>query len=179
VRDSQEAADIVQEAFFRAYTHLDQFSGAAKFSTWLTKIAVPEALARLRQRARMTDSEITADTGNQGLIEALESSLPSPERQAVAAQALEILEAAVDALPYGLRSVFMMREIEEMSTAETAECLGIGKDAVKTRLHRARKLLRRDLHSRVGAVSSQAFRFLGASCNRVVSVVMERIQCTK
>ena len=116
VRDSQEAADVVQEAFVRAFTHLDQFSGAAKSSTWLTKIAVHEALARSRQRARMTDSEITADTGILSPIEGLESSTPGPEQQALAAQALEILEAAVDALPYGLRSVFVMREIEEMST---------------------------------------------------------------
>ena len=70
----------------------------------------------------------------------------------------------------------MMREIEEMSTAETAECLGISEEAVKIRLHRARKVLRKDLHLRVGAVSSQAFRFFGASCSRVVSAVMERIQ---
>jgi len=179
VRNSEEAADLVQEAFVRAYTHLDQFSGAARFSTWLTKIAVHEALAHLRQRARMTDSETTTDTGNRSFIEALESSIPGPEQQALATQTLEILEAAVDALPYRLRSVFMMREIEEMSTAETAECLGISEEAVKIRLHRARKLLRSDLHSRVGAVSSQAFRFLGASCDGVVSAVMERIQSTE
>ena len=174
--DTLHVAEVVQEAFVRAYTHLEQFSGAAKFSTWLTKIAVHEALARVRQRARMTDSEIATDTGNPSLIEALESSIPGPEQQALATQALEILEAAVDALPYGLRSVFMMREIEEMSTAETAECLGISEEAVKIRLHRARKVLRKDLHLRVGAVSSQAFRFFGASCSRVVSAVMERIQ---
>jgi RNA polymerase sigma-70 factor (ECF subfamily) len=99
VRTSQEAADAVQEAFVSAYTRLDQFSGAARFSTWVTMIAVHEALARLRQRARMTDSEITTDTGNPSLIEALESSIPGPGQQALATQALEILEAAADALP--------------------------------------------------------------------------------
>ena len=176
VRNSEEAADIVQEALVRAFAQLGQFSGAAKFSTWLTKIAVYEALARLRQRARMIDSEITAETGNQSFVEALESLTPNPEQQALQSQALEILEAAVDALPSALRSVFMMREIEEMSTRETAECLDISEETVKIRLHRARKLLRRDIQSRVGAVSSQAFRFLGARCNRVLCAVMDRIQ---
>ena len=159
VRNSEEAADIVQEALVRAFAQLGQFSGAAKFSTWLTKIAVYEALAR-----------------NQSFVEALESLTPNPEQQALQSQALEILEAAVDALPPALRSVFMMREIEEMSTRETAECLDISEEAVKIRLHRARKVLRRDIQSRVGAVSSQAFRFLGASCNRVLCAVMDRIR---
>ena len=178
VRNSHEAADVVQEAFFRAYTHLDQFSGTAKFSTWLTKIAVHESVARLRQRARMTDSEIRADTGNPSRIEALESSISGPEQQAVAKQALEILEAAVDALPYGLRSVFMMREIEEMSTAETAECLGISEEAVKTRLHRARAMIRRAVTVRIGAVATGAFQFNAPRCDRVVPAVLARIsQC--
>lgn len=135
-----------------------------------------DAFAAARSNDRLRDY---SGYRKPSLIEALESSIPGPEQQAVATQALEILEATVNALPYGLRSVFMMREIEEMSTAETAECLGVSEEAVKIRLHRARKLLRRDLHSRVGAVSSQAFRFLGASCSRVVSAVMERIQSTK
>ena len=160
VRNSEEAADIVQEALVRAFAQLGQFSGAAKFSTWLTKIAVYEALARLRQRARITDLEIATHSGSQSVVDALESLSPSPEEQTLRTQALEMLEAAVDALPPALRSVFMMREIEEMSTRETAECLDISEEAVKIRLHRARKVLRRDIQSRVGAVSSQAFRFL-------------------
>ena len=170
VRNSEEAADIVQEALVRAFAQLGQFSGAARFST------VYEALARLRQSARMIDSEITADTGNQSFVEALESLTPNPEQQALQSQALEILETAVEALPPALRSVFMMREIEEMSTRETAECLDISEEAVKIRLHRARKLLRRDIQLRVGAVSSQAFRFLGARCNQMLCAVMDRIQ---
>ena len=176
VRNSEEAADIVQEALVRAFAQLGQFSGAAKFSTWLTKIAVYEALARLRRRARTTNLEISTDSGGQSIVEVLESLTPSPEQQTLRTQTLEILEAAVDALPPALRSVFMMREIEEMSTRETAECLDISEEAVKIRLHRARKLLRRDIQSRVGAVSSQAFRFLGASCNRALCAVMDRIQ---
>ena len=108
-------------------------------------------------------------------MESLESTIHNPEKQTFEKQVLELLEAAVDALPDNLRSVFLMREIEEMSTTETAECLGLSEAAVKIRLHRARKLLRRDLYLRVGAVSSQAFRFLGERCDRVIHAVMERI----
>jgi len=165
----------VQETLVRAFAQLGQFSGAARFSTWLTKIAAYEALARLRRGARTTNLG-TPDSGSQSVVDALEALSPSPEEQTLRTQALEMLEAAVDALPPALRSVFMMRDIEEMSTRETAECLDISEEAVKIRLHRARKLLRRDIQSRVGAVSSQAFRFLGARCNRVLSAVMDRIQ---
>ena len=175
LRNPEEAEDVVQEAYVRAYTHLDQFAGAAKFSTWLTKIAIHEALARLRKRSRMGEANPTRDTEKPGGMESLESTIHNPEEQTFEKQVLELLEAAVEALPDNLRSVFLMREIEEMSTTETAECLGLSEAAVKIRLHRARKLLRRDLYLRVGAVSSQAFRFLGERCDRVIHAVMERI----
>ncbi len=179
LRNPEEAADVVQEAYVRAYTYLDQFAGAAKFSTWLTKIAVHEALARLRKRSRMAGAVPARGTEKAGGMESLESSIPNPEVQAFEKQTLELLEAAVDAMPDNLRSVFVMREMEEMSTAETAECLGLSEAAVKIRLHRARKLLRRDLYLRVGALSSQAFRFLGEHCDRVVHAAMEQILAAK
>jgi RNA polymerase sigma-70 factor (ECF subfamily) len=174
LRNPEEAEDVVQEAYVRAYTHLDQFAGAAKFSTWLTKIAVHEAWARLRKRSRMGGADPTKDTEKPSGMESLESTIHDPEEQTFEKQVLGLLETAVDALPDNLRSVFVMREIEEMTTAETAESLGLSEATVKVRLHRARKLLRRDLYVRVGAVSSQAFRFLGARCDRVIHAVMER-----
>lgn len=176
LRNPEEAEDVVQEAYVRAYTHLDQFAGAAKFSTWLTKIAIHEALARLHKRSRMGEADSTKDTEKSGGMESLKSTIHNPEEQIFEKQVLELLEAAVEALPDNLRSVFVMREIEEMSTAETAECLGLSEAAVKIRLHRARKVLRQDLYLRVGAVSSQAFRFLGERCDRVIHAVMERIR---
>ena len=179
LRNPEEAEDVVQEAFVRAYTHLDQFAGAAKFSTWLTKIATHEALARLRKRSRMGEADSTKDTEKSGGMESLKSTIHDPEEQTFEKQVLELLEAAVEALPDNLRSVFLMREIEEMSTAETAECLGLSEAAVKIRLHRARKVLRQDLYLRVGAVSSEAFRFLGERCDRVIHAVMERIRTPK
>lgn len=179
LRNPEEAEDVVQEAYVRAYTHLDQFAGAAKFSTWLTKIAIHEALARLHKRSRMGEADSTKDIGKSGGMENLKSTIHNPEEQIFEKQVLELLEAAVEALPDNLRSVFVMREIEEMSTAETAECLGLSEAAVKIRLHRARKVLRQDLYLRVGAVSSQAFRFLGERCDRVIHAVMERITTPK
>lgn len=179
LRNPEEAEDVVQEAYVRAYTHLDQFAGAAKFSTWLTKIAIHEALARLHKRSRMGEADSTKDTEKSGGMESLKSTIHDPEEQTFEKQVLELLEAAVEALPDNLRSVFLMREIEEMSTAETAECLGLSEAAVKIRLHRARKVLRQDLYLRVGAVSSQAFRFLGERCDRVIHAVMERIRTPK
>lgn len=179
LRNPEEAEDVVQEAFVRAYTHLDQFAGAAKFSTWLTKIAIHEALARLHKRSRMGEADSTKDTEKSGGMESLKSTIHDPEEQTFEKQVLELLEAAVEALPDNLRSVFLMREIEEMSTAETAECLGLSEAAVKIRLHRARKVLRQDLYLRVGAVSSEAFRFLGERCDRVIHAVMERIRTPK
>jgi RNA polymerase sigma-70 factor (ECF subfamily) len=175
LRNPGEAEDVVQEAFVRAYTHLDQFLGTAKFSTWLTKIAFYESLARLRQRNRLSNDSASEGSEKPGIIEGLTSSMPGPEEQVIEKQAVEILEDAVDGLPDNLRSVFMMREIEEMSTAETAECLGLTEAAAKIRLHRARKLLRRQLYERVGAISGQSFRFLGVRCDRIVNAVMGRI----
>lgn len=179
LRNPEEAEDVVQEAYVRAYTHLSQFAGAAKFSTWLTKIAVHEALARLRKRSRIAGADPARGTEQASGMESLESAIPNPEAQALEKQTLEILEAAVEALPDNLRAVFVMREMEEMSTAETAECLGLSEAAVNIRLHRARKLLRRDLYLRVGALSSQAFRFLGEHCDRVAHAAMDRILAAK
>lgn len=176
LRDPVEAEDVVQEAYVRAYAHLGQFAGAAKFSTWLTKIAIHEALSRLSGRSRVAGADRANENAND--MDKQESLIHNPEEQMFEMQTREILEAAVDALPDNLRSVFVMREIEEMTTAETAECLGLSQATVKVRLFRARKLLRRDLYFRAGATSSQAFQFLGERCARLRHAVMERIRTT-
>jgi RNA polymerase sigma-70 factor (ECF subfamily) len=169
-----EAEDVTQDAYVRSYTHLDQFDGRASFSTWLTKIAVHEAMARLRKRQRLVEidaaSEFTGDRMN------LESKSPSPEQEALNHTMRIILEAAVDRLPETYRSVFMLREVEEMNTAETAECLGLSEEAVKVRLHRARALMRKYIYAQTGAATTAAFQFLGARCDRMVSAVLERIE---
>lgn len=171
--DDSEAEDVMQDAYVHAYTHLNQFSGRAKFSTWLTKIAVNEALARVRRRGRFVDIDLVSKSWREGMGI---SKTPDPEQQLLTGELKAVLEAAVDSLPESYRSVFVPREIEGMSTAETAECLDITEETVKTRLHRARALLREEIYSRIGIATVGAFQFDATRCDRVVSVVFDRIR---
>jgi RNA polymerase sigma-70 factor, ECF subfamily len=167
VRDDAEAEDVMQDAYVRAYTHLEQFAGRASFATWLTKIAVYEALARLRRRGRFVDLEDT--------MPVLASDAPDPERHAADRELGSAMEAAVDTLPEAYRAVFMLRDVEGLSTADTAASLGIKEETAKTRLHRARTMLRGQLSAQAEAAFPRAFEFAGARCDRVVAAVMERI----
>lgn len=169
-----EAEDVMQEAYVRAYMHLDQFENRAKFLTWLTRIAVHEALARVRKSGRLEslDSEVDSETD---MRPEPMSNTRSPEEHLFGRQMQVLLEAAIDALPQAYRSVFVMRQIEEMSTAETAEALGVTEEVIKTRLHRARALLQTDLYSRVGSTAPSAFEFHLSRCDRVVNTVLGRI----
>jgi RNA polymerase sigma-70 factor, ECF subfamily len=170
LRDEGEAEDVMQDAYVRSYLHLDQFDGRAQFSTWLTRIAVHEALARLRKRQRLVDID-----GIEGSMK-MESRSASPEQEVLTQTLRLVLEAAIDELPQTYRTVFMLRGVEGMSTAETAKCLDISEEAVKVRLHRARVLLRKGIYAQTGAVTSSAFQFGHARCDRVVSAVFERIR---
>jgi RNA polymerase sigma-70 factor (ECF subfamily) len=167
VRDDAEAEDVTQDAYVRAYEHLDQFAGRARFSTWLTRIAVHEASARVRRRGRQIGIEET--------MPEIASAAPGPEQRAVAREYARVIEAAVDALPDVYASVFILREVEGLSTAETAACLDINAETAKTRLHRARALLRNDITARIGAAAGDVFHFAGARCDRTVAAVMARI----
>jgi RNA polymerase sigma-70 factor (ECF subfamily) len=162
----------MQQAYVNAYAHLRQFDGRSSFATWLTRIAVNEAISRARRRGRY-DSFDDRDP-------AFENVLPmpmanNPERQAFAGEMRIILESAIDTLRDGLRETFMLRDVEELSTTETANSLGVSEDVVKTRLSRARATLRRNLCDRVGAAAAQSFTFLRPRCDRVVAAVLARI----
>ncbi len=172
LRDDREAEDVMQQAYVNAYAHLRQFDGRAQFSTWLTRIAVHEAIARARRRGRYEPLEDGA-----GGVETHmpTTSDPDPERQAFARELGALVETAVDALGDGYREVFMLREVEGLSTAETASVLDLSEDVVKTRLSRAKSSLRRDLLERTGATAASAFTFGKARCDRVVAAVFERI----
>ena len=172
VRDDREAEDVMQQAYVNAYAHLRQFDHRAKFSTWLTRIAINEALARVRRQARYESFDEEATGAGETIMTRQQV---DPEHQAIARELGALLEKAVDALPEGNREVFMLREIEGLSTAETAECLGVSEDVVKTRLSRARAALRSDLFQRAGLAAANAFRFERPRCDRVVAAVMERI----
>ncbi len=167
LRDDSEAEDVMQDAYVRAFEHLSGFAGEAKFSTWLTKIAVHEALHRLRKRARTRDLESIMSTAA--------SKERSPELQSYDRELRAALERAIDRLPDGYRTVFVLRVIEGLDVADTAAVLELGLEAVKTRLHRARALLRRDLQHRAGIEASRAFSFAGDRCDRVVAGVLGRI----
>jgi len=173
LRDDAEAEDVMQEAYVNAYQHLNQFAGLAKFSTWLTKIAVNEALARLRRRERIGgESDLEA---NSRIMNNVTSGIPDPERQASDHQLRLVIEASIDSLPDMYRSVFVLRAVEGLSAAETAACLDIGEEAVKTRLHRARHMLQKDLRRRASVLSAEAFPFHLSRCDRVVAGVFQKI----
>ena len=172
VTNELEAEDIVQDAYVRAYEHLNQFEGRARFSTWLTKIAIYEAYARVRRTDYKKVDSISLLEG-EGLD--VKSKGRDPEHQTYDGELKMVLEKAFDALPDDYRSVFMLREIEGLSTAEAAECLEISEENVKTRLHRARALLQRELYSLAATNENAAFQFLGDRCDRIVARVLQRI----
>ncbi len=174
VSSDADAEDVLQEAWVRAFEHLDQFAGEAAFRTWVTKIALYEALARLRKGKRFApleddDGEIMAEA-QRGMTNA-----DNPERQAMRAELGQTLQSAVDRLPETYRSVFVLREVERLSTSETAQCLSLSEEAVKTRLHRSRAMLRRDLEAWMRPALAEVYSFMGHRCDRVVAAVMQRI----
>jgi RNA polymerase sigma-70 factor (ECF subfamily) len=175
LRDDLEAEEAVHDGYVSAFTHLDGFRGGSSLATWLARIVSNEALARLRRRRPTVDIGEMSET-----LSATDSLLtstaePTPE-QAIARQEIRsAIEKAVDELPPYFRSVFVLRAIEQMSVEETASCLGIPGDTVKTRFHRANKLLRQALTIQFGAVFDDMYLFLGARCDRLVVTVLEHI----
>ncbi len=167
IKDEADTEDVMQQAYINAFTHLSQFQDRSQFSTWLTRITVHEALARRRKRKPEETPE--------DVMETLTSPQPDPERQAYAAELRRVLEAAVDSLPETYRLVFMLRDIEGLSTSETAAGLELGDEAVKTRLHRARAMVRTAVAERIGASTAEAFAFHAPRCDCVVAAVMTEI----
>jgi RNA polymerase sigma-70 factor (ECF subfamily) len=174
--DGYRAEDVVQEAYVRAYEHLAQFAGRAKFSTWLTHIAVNEALAQFR---RGEHNEQIESTSKGERMDGFASPMLNPEQQASALEMRGLLERSIDALPDAYRAVIMMRDVEEMSTIETSQALDITEENVKTRLHRAHKLLRAAFYLQANSRRKKALAFLGARCDRLVKNAFARIACLR
>ena len=178
LRNEEEVEDTMQQAYLLAYAHLGEFAGASSFSTWLTRIAMNEAFACLRKQRRLRLVEEIPDFAE----DVMRAPAESPEHQAVRQQSRRFIESAVDKLPWMYRTAFMLRDIEQLSTGETSETLGITKQAVKVRLHRARRALRGALAAAVGqsateeSAPSQAFAFLVPRCDRVVAAIMAAIE---
>jgi RNA polymerase sigma-70 factor (ECF subfamily) len=175
LRNDGEAEDVMQDAYVRAYEHLDQYAGRAKFSTWLTRVAVHEALARQHRGNRYQELKPMSEREGDPM-DGFASLAPDPEQQASNSEIRTLLEEAVERLPDAYRTIFMLRDVEDMSTTDTAEVLEITEDNVKVRLHRARALLRKSLYARAGMERKEAFNFHAVRCDRVVKNVFERIQ---
>jgi RNA polymerase sigma-70 factor (ECF subfamily) len=173
LHDDVEAEDVMQDAYVRAYTHLEQFAGRSAFSTWLSRIAVHEALTRLRSRNRHPQVDVTEYDGEISMK--TPSNSLDPEKSASTGQLREILEEAVLKLPENYRTVVMLRDIEELSTAETAEALDLTEENVKIRLHRGHGMIRNWLFERIGPGAKEAFPFMGIRCDRVVQNVFTRL----
>ena len=173
VRNDAEAEDVMQDAYVRAYQHLDEFEGRAKFSTWLTRIAVHEAFARLRHHARFSP----LDESEAGRKKVKTMVLPDrdPEQKVADSELNHVLESAILGLPKDYRAVFVLRDVEEMSTAEAAECLDLSEENVKVRLHRARALLRRKLNAQFQGRAAQSLQFQAERCDRVVREVFRKL----
>src|SRR5579864_1275284 len=171
LRNDAEAEDVMQDAYVRAYQHLADFEGRAKFSTWLTRIAVNEALARSRGHSRFQSLD-NSEESKGGVMGSLASAGRNPEESAYDRELGGVLEQAILKLPEDHRLVFMLRDVEGMSTDETAECLNLSPENVKVRLHRARAGLRKDLYARAGATTVQSFQLHATRCDRVVKNVL-------
>ena len=170
--DDGEAEDVMQDAYVRAYQHLGQFEGRSTFVTWLTRIAMHEAFARSERLRRQTSLDADEVLAN------MKSSLAttdSPERNVADRELHRALEAAILSLPPKYRTVIMVRDVEELSTAEAASALEISEEAVKVRLHRARALVRRALYKQSGVCARELFPFPATRCDRVVATVLARI----
>jgi RNA polymerase sigma-70 factor (ECF subfamily) len=174
LKNAGEAEDVMQDAYVRAYTHLNQFAEKAKFSNWLTKIAVYESLARLRRSKRFTSMDEFVN--REGIMGNLKAESGDPAKDLFRRQMVEMLENAISTLPRKYRLVFMLRDAEGLNTHDTAESLGISEEAVKTRLHRARALLRTKLGAQASLNYSDLYAFAGKRCDRVVAAVMQRIK---
>jgi len=175
LRNDGEAEDVMQDAYVRAYEHLDQFAGRAKFATWLTRIAVHEALARQLRGNRYQELETMSEREGDPM-DRFASLAPDPEQQASNSEVRRLLEEAVEKLPDAYRTIFILRDVEDVSTTDAAEVLEITQDNVKVRLHRARALLRKSLYARAGMEIKEAFNFHAVRCDQVVKNVFERIQ---
>jgi len=175
LRDDRNVEDVMQQAYLDAYTHLDQFRGDAKFATWLTRIAVNRAIRNGRGDRLHRGLELVV-SDQEPAIERVPAHDIDPEHAMYGHELKVVLESLIGQLPEPFRLVFVMREVEGLSTAETAACLEINEDTVKTRLHRARRLLREQLDRRLGPAASDVYPFHLSRCDRVVAGVMAGIQ---
>lgn len=180
LRNDSEAEEVVQETFIKVFTSVNDLRDETKLDAWMAKIAVNLSRDRLRQNTRANkvfsikkDAEIIPINAV-ALRE--NDALTSPERLAAMGDIRRMIESEIDRLPNGFREVFVMREIEQLTIGETAELLSLVPATVKTRLHRAKALLRKGLEGRLNAESLSAFPFGGVRCTRSTNFVLKYLQ---
>ncbi|MGD9479655.1 RNA polymerase sigma factor [Shinella sp. G-2] len=179
LRDNADAEEALQEAYLKAFANLDTFAGEASLSTWLSRIALNAALMRLRARKRLKRAVPPVAEAEIIPFPLSSTSTADPERVMAQRQLLHLVEEATDALPETFRLVFVARVIEGLSVEETAALLDLPAATVKTRLHRARKLIRTRLEERIGPVLIDAFPFAGARCERLTEAVIAKLGLEK
>lgn len=175
VRDEGEAEDVLQSAYLSAFAGLSGFRSDATLSTWLSRIVLNEAFGRLRSARRRPTVPLPARGEAAEIIPFPNTNGDDPERTMAQRQILEFVQRAADALPEAYRTVFIARAVEGLSVEETAGLLGLKPETVKTRLHRARRLLHERLDAEIGPVLLDAFPFAGRRCERLTEAVMARL----
>jgi RNA polymerase sigma-70 factor (ECF subfamily) len=176
LRNDSEAEDVVQEAYVRAFTHLESFRGDSSLSTWLSRIAMNEALGRLRGRRPAVELDALPQNAREAeIIQFPLSDAADPEKSMAQREIQAVVEHAIDELPEPFRLVFITRVIEGMNVEETAKILSLRPETVKSRLHRARNMLRDIVERKIGPVVMEAFPFAGKRCERLTDAVLKRL----
>ena len=176
LKDDAEAEDVLQDAYLDAYRNIAQFRGDSQLATWLVRIVTNRALMRLRKQKRdqvVVSMDQSADHGGSEVFQFPDRVSESPTTAALRAEARRLIERRIDELPLSFRTVFVLREVEELSVEEVSECLGIPPATVRTRLFRARALLREALARDLDLATGDVFAFAGARCDRIVTNVRE------
>jgi RNA polymerase sigma factor (sigma-70 family) len=180
LRDEAEAEDALQDAYFDAYRHIEDFRGHSQVATWLTRIVINHALMRLRRHKR---DRVVIPFGPQGPghrdqpeMDVADRQSESPSAATLRGEIRRVLERRIDELPVAFRTVFVMRDVEDMTVQETADCLSIPSATVRTRLFRARALLREALAREIDTATLDVFGFAGARCDRIVAAVLSRVR---
>src|SRR6202165_2426162 len=182
LKDDAEAEDALQDAYLDAYRHIDDFHGGARLSTWLTRIVINQALMRLRKHKRdrivVAFGDGSGTEPHQAEADVADERSESPPGATLRAEIRRALERRIDELPTAFRTVFVMREVEDMTVDETAECLSIPAATVRTRLFRARALLREALARGMDMATVDVFSFAGERCDRIVAGALKRAEAS-
>jgi len=176
LKDDSDAEDALQDAYLEAYKHMGDFRGDSQLSTWLTRIVVNQSLMRLRRQRRDRIVVPFEQPNEHAETEVADDRAEPPSSATLRAEVRQLLEQRIDELPVAFRTVFVMREVEDMTVEETAECLGIPPATVRTRLFRARALMRAALARDFDTATVGVFGFAGARCDRIVANVLARIR---